>query len=1707
MRKFLSDLIRFKSLSSVMLCGILMMVSLSAMGIMVFGNHVAPEKTPENMVAADGVNLRIDVFVRNQSGGYDHHRQEGGIWGGGSHTNPFTVADMFTISTNYWLTWRPGFLGTSTFGITMTLTSLNPHFYIQSATMYHRHPDNWNEKGSSQNLTIPAAAGGVIYTEDWRGNNNHGRTVDIYIEYRHFSLQHTVTNASGAANTAMGTISTPTPNVTVLNGLAKISVTAKANPGYKFVGWWVQRSSPFPPAQGTPAQTWVQDSTAETITHSGCRTDGISGNYSNVYVLSSFSGVMLLGPLDIKTGVITTQVQARFDLQTYTLGFTSNNTTMGTVSRTPTITDVPFGTSVTLNAAVTVANGYRIDRWTDGGAPVTSIAGSGISGIGTGTGSVTFNMPARAMTIQVVFVQINYTIEIEAICLGFSPSTTKHPNLAPGVVTLTGGASSDNTGADTTPGGSPVGFAKLSLAYASTFTVSANTTGRHFAGWFTNAQGTGTALSTATTLPSPHNSVPINGIKYFAIYRPLLQTITTGIILRLPNSTTGVLTSTLTLNSYYGDSQTLTATPLQEYSFVGWSEVATGATVLSATTYPNPLTWSVIANVNRYAVYAPVAFTVTYARQITNSDGTPADITGNPALTDNNAVQTLYITQNTNATLKQDIAQAATFQFLGWFVEGNTNPISTALTLYVPAITYKNQTITARFQRRSVDIIFAHAEVAGTWGRALSGTAYYVTVNGTKVDAGSTMSLLVGTTVSVTSYSANSFYSMTTPTEPYDVPTANATRTSLWTARYTATGFVFDAYNSSPAEGGSGINFGTVLLPTNIFTDDVKAADATPMSISGTYSIATSANYIYSHVRFEISIGSGVWTTLTTVASGGTGQRIEYNVSTGAFTLHFLRTVWGANGTNFAYANGQVFLRAIIVRKVEVTLVVGTDSTATSLPSGILANGSGVTIGTVEALAANTAGNYASAKYVMDAGTPLRLTRQTTTNTVSNYLSPVWHVGEEALKEHQSLDSTHDTILLDAKYTDSHLIIYCYYQVKSFNLTFTQTLEERTHTQSGVALGTWGNVSVTYWRFNKNDTNDAVTVTNTNIVNVPYTYNIEINATVASGFASIVQFTNSTTPPPNAPPIVMGTTVLTAALTDNNTKASTTSTTLSMPNSTSAINVRYFYREVTINANIEFTNAGLNRAEHIDNFSPRGFSNKKIARPPNTLDANHTADINRGMATGNDTDVHAKLIALDLNEYLFKGFVIQFNDNQYYSTAGVSTSLLLSAGLGLVSGHPLYMMSTTTTSPNYGYAQRADSLYGGRQTIIYKFVQGMDVISLFNLMGRSLTHDIITIHYLFEYNAVRLNFKAFAPSNITIASDTDYAWNGTTGEVGDILFTVNRTAPTPATSMTGKKFITKDSTFNVTLRPKNGTAFTLASIKLNGVVLSSPQVTPVVCYGKPWQFGADFTFSTNPTNQASAINFEFTFNRQSFMVNLSTNLHDLAYKYGTQPPITANTTVDGRITLKQEVSGRFDDVGAITRQITGGNYVYNISASLALGQSLELKSEQYIGRYNTASAFYGVNYLQFVGYFIKDTNTRLTVSPLYYITGLEANWDIEARYSMQGAITLSAASAPSPPGLSPLAGSILLVTAPSGASYAYLISGSADYRVLIPANSGYTITLITNVYYEAKFTDGGGTTTLSNHVIVNLGNAGAVFNFLSKDFDETQTYVGSTIIL
>ena len=286
-----------------------------------------------------------------------------------------------------------------------------------------------------------------------------------------------------------------------VNYNASVTLTATANTGYEFIGWYVngqERSTQNPFTFDMPASAYSIEARFDELSYeltfapnnsemgnvietSGIKSgDEIDYKMSFTLLATANTGYEFIGWYvnDEEVGTQTTytynmpasaySVEARFDELSYELTFAPNNSEMGTVTENSGIEsgdDVDFKTSFTLTA--TANTGYKFIGWYVNGQEV-----------GTQT-TYTYNMPAKAYSVEARFDEVSYK-------LTFAPDNSEM-----GIVTENSGIKSGDD-----------------VDYKTSFTLTATAnTGYKFIGWYVNDEEVGTQTTYTYNMPANAYSV------------------------------------------------------------------------------------------------------------------------------------------------------------------------------------------------------------------------------------------------------------------------------------------------------------------------------------------------------------------------------------------------------------------------------------------------------------------------------------------------------------------------------------------------------------------------------------------------------------------------------------------------------------------------------------------------------------------------------------------------------------------------------------------------------------------------------------------------------------------------------------------------------------------------------------------------------------------------------------------------------------------------------------------------------------------------------------------------------------------------------------------------------------------------------------------------------------------------------------------------
>ncbi len=348
----------------------------------------------------------------------------------------------------------------------------------------------------------------------------------------------TSTTLSTGNATAAGCTATPASSTVYYNKTA--SLTATAGTGYTFAGWF---------------------------DNSACT--GTALSTSATYTPTITEGKTFYAKFTIKSYAVAAKAYA--DTATSTTLSEANASAAG-CKATASASTVKHGATVTLTA--TTGTGYEFKGWFDN----ASFSGTALSTATSYTPAITADK-----TFYAKFTIKSYTVSATAIANSATDAGFTAANASAAGCTATTSATSAKHGATVT--------LKATAA-----------TGYNFVGWFNNAAGTGSALSTAATYTP---AITANSAFYakFAIK---------NITVTFNENGGSVSSGSTTATAYYG---TPVATPnvtKQGYALAGWAESATATTAKYPATSTINVDDLVLAGANKtlYAVWKPYEYTI-----------------------------------------------------------------------------------------------------------------------------------------------------------------------------------------------------------------------------------------------------------------------------------------------------------------------------------------------------------------------------------------------------------------------------------------------------------------------------------------------------------------------------------------------------------------------------------------------------------------------------------------------------------------------------------------------------------------------------------------------------------------------------------------------------------------------------------------------------------------------------------------------------------------------------------------------------------------------------------------------------------------------------------------------------------------------------------------------------------------------------------------
>ena len=238
----------------------------------------------------------------------------------------------------------------------------------------------------------------------------------------------------------------------------------------------------------------------------------------------------------------------------------------------------------------TAASGYTFIGWFSNEACTTAITTTGIYTVNNNVLNV--DGVSGNVTVYAKFVRTAYALSVEAMFIGAENATTK-ADIASGT---TGGTASISTSAY-----SGNGMTGYFAGYNVTLTASA-ATGYTFTGWYSSADCSGTALSTATTYSTYSKTATSQTVYALFTINEYTLSVTTRYQAAATATTYESLSPTATGGGtvsgggtvLHGQSRTVTATANTGYSFVGWftSSDCSGTAVSTSASYSRTVTSS-----------------------------------------------------------------------------------------------------------------------------------------------------------------------------------------------------------------------------------------------------------------------------------------------------------------------------------------------------------------------------------------------------------------------------------------------------------------------------------------------------------------------------------------------------------------------------------------------------------------------------------------------------------------------------------------------------------------------------------------------------------------------------------------------------------------------------------------------------------------------------------------------------------------------------------------------------------------------------------------------------------------------------------------------------------------------------------------------------------------------------------------------------------
>lgn len=562
-------------------------------------------------------------------------------------------------------------------------------------------------------------------------------------------------------------------------------------------------------------------------------------------------------------------LKAEFEPVEYLINATSSPLAGGTVAGAGTYT---HGTSVTLTA--TPASGYSFVNWTEGGTQVsesssytftaesirdlvanfsqnsyTITTASNPPGGGTTGGGGTFLYGATATVTATPasgYQFLNWTLSGTEVSTSsiYTFNVTSNRNLVANfsMVTYTVTTSSNPASGGNTAGGG-------SFNSGSSVTVTATpSSGYQFVNW--SEGGTAVSTSQSYTFDITANRTLV------ANFSLVSYTISTSSLPAAGGTTSGG-------GSYnYGESATVTATPLTGYRFVNWT--AGGTAVSTNASY----TFTVTANRTLVANFTTLTYTIT----TTTSPAGVGSATGGG-------------TYNYGASVTVTAASATGYRFVNWTEGGTVVSTASSYTFTVNS----NRNLLANYSINTYTVATSSSPVAG--GTASGAGIYNHGTQATVTANPSAGYLFVNWTESGTTVSTNVSYSFTV--------TANRTLV----ANYSPITYTITTASSPPA-GGTTSGGGT-FSPSATATVTASPATGyqfmgwteggTTVSTNSTYSFLVSANR--SLVATFQSISYLTVNTLSNPSSGGT------TTGHGTYSAGTIVTVRATEATGYNFVN------------------------------------------------------------------------------------------------------------------------------------------------------------------------------------------------------------------------------------------------------------------------------------------------------------------------------------------------------------------------------------------------------------------------------------------------------------------------------------------------------------------------------------------------------------------------------------------------------------------------------------------------------------------------------------------------------------------------------------------------------------------------------------------------------------------------------------